>query len=124
VLKTNPELELFTQRLSIATFRYVPADLRADRGPEDEAYLDRLNERLLERVQLSGEAFVSNAVVRGRSALRACIVNFRTALSDVVALPEIVVRLGREIERELRSSVAARGPEASAVTAPSPSRSG
>ena len=33
-------------------------------------YLDRLNEALLERIQRSGEAFVSNAVVRGRYALR------------------------------------------------------
>jgi hypothetical protein len=35
--------------------------------------------------------------------LRACIVNFRTAEADVDALPEIVVRLGRETDASLRS---------------------
>ena len=50
----------------------------------------------------SGEAFVSNAVVRGQYVLRACIVNFHTAAADVEAVPEIAVRLGREVDRELR----------------------
>ena len=103
-----PEIELFTQELSITTFRYVPADLREDRTGDDEAYLNRLNEHLLERIQLSGEAFLSNAVVRGRYVLRACIVNFRTTLADVAAVPELVVRLGAESDRELRSPLPRR----------------
>ena len=44
---------------------------------------------------VAGEAFVSNAVVGGRYALRACITNFRTTAADVEALPEIVRRHGR-----------------------------
>jgi glutamate/tyrosine decarboxylase-like PLP-dependent enzyme len=99
----RPELEPMTQSLSITTFRYVPPDLRARGGEGDvEPYLDKLNEELLERIQQSGEAFVSNAVIRGRYALRACIVNFNTTQSDVAALPEIVVRLGAETDAELR----------------------
>jgi hypothetical protein len=46
--------------------------------------------------------FVSNALIEGKYLLRACIVNFRTSLEDVVALPAIVARLGREIDAELR----------------------
>jgi hypothetical protein len=61
-----------------------------------------LNQTLLDRLQRSGEAFVSNAVVNGRYLLRACIVNFHTDSSDVEALVEIVVRLGREVDAELR----------------------
>ena len=45
----------------------------------------------------SGEAFVSNAVVSGKFALRACIVNFRTRLEDVEFLPELAARLGKEL---------------------------
>ena len=41
--------------------------------------------------------FVSNAVIDGRYALRACIVNFNTTLADVEAVPPIVVRVGREL---------------------------
>jgi aromatic-L-amino-acid/L-tryptophan decarboxylase len=99
----HPELDACTQSLSITTFRYVPQDLRSEVGhPDTDAYLNELNEALLERIQRSGEAFVSNAVVRGRYLLRACIVNFNTRAADVDALPEIVVRLGREVDSELR----------------------
>ncbi len=101
-----PELEALTQSLSITTFRYVPADLKA--GDEKWAgYLDKLNLELLTRLQQSGEAYLSNAVVNGKFALRACIVNFRTSLSDVKALPPIVVRMGRELDAQLRPQSAA-----------------
>ena len=54
-------------------------------------------------MELGGEAFVSNAVIKGRYALRACIVNFNTGIAYVRALPEIVVRTGRHIDAELCS---------------------
>jgi glutamate/tyrosine decarboxylase-like PLP-dependent enzyme len=100
----HPELEPVTQGLSITTFRFVPADLQARAADEPvAAYLDRLNQALLERLMAGGEAFVSNAVVGGRFLLRACIVNFRTSGADVDALPEIVARLGRAADGELRA---------------------
>ena len=104
-VRAHPELELVTQALSIATFRYVPEDLRARVGEaETEAHLDALNRALLDRLQHDGDVFVSNAVVSGRYLLRACIVNFHTTRADVEAVPGIVVRAGREIDRELRRS--------------------
>ena len=95
------ELEAMTQSLSIATFRFVPSDLR-NRSDQTEHYLNDLNSELLTRLQSSGEAYVSNAMIDGRFALRACIVNFRTSLADVDALLPIVVRIGREVDRTLR----------------------
>ena len=101
----HPELELVTQALSITTFRYVPADLRARVGEaEAEAHLDVLNRALLDRLQHDGDVFVSNAVVARRYLLRACIVNFHTTRADVEAVPAIVVRAGREIDRQLRAA--------------------
>jgi aromatic-L-amino-acid decarboxylase len=97
----HPELEAATMGLSIATFRYVPKDLGLS-GAEREEYLNQLNAELLDRIQLGGEAFVSNAVVEGRYLLRACIVNFHTSEADVDAIPEIVARVGREVHGELR----------------------
>src|SRR5690606_29326550 len=109
-VQAHPDLEAFTQGLSITTFRYVPADMQADRVSSDErvraaaeSYLNELNEALLERIQSSGETFVSNAVVGGRYVLRPCIVNFNTRQADIDALPEIVVRLGRAADADLRS---------------------
>jgi len=43
-----------------------------------------------------------SAVIGGAFVLRACIVNFRTSLADIQAIPEIVTRLGAELDRELR----------------------
>ncbi len=95
-----PELEAFTRDLSIATFRFVPErlfEVRADHGE----YLDRLNTEILTRLQKEGEAYVSNAVLGGRFVLRACVVNFRTTAADVDALPPLVVRIGREVDRDM-----------------------
>lgn len=99
-VERDPELELITQGLSITTFRYVPANLRATIGePDVEQTLNALNREILDRVQQGGEAFVSNAVVNGRYALRACIVNFRTTEADVDALLTLVKRAGSALRR-------------------------
>jgi glutamate/tyrosine decarboxylase-like PLP-dependent enzyme len=100
----HPEFEALTQHLSIATFRYVPRELRsAPSSPDSEAYLDRLNTELLSRVERSGEAFLSNAMVNGHFALRACIVNFRTSEADVESLLPLLSRLGAEVHQALNS---------------------
>jgi len=102
LVDAQSELEAFTQALSITTFRYVPTDLKSD-STETVEYLNRLNTELLTRLQNSGEVYVSNAMIDGKFTLRACIVNFRTSLEDVEALPEIVLRIGRGVDAELRT---------------------
>jgi glutamate/tyrosine decarboxylase-like PLP-dependent enzyme len=78
VVSEASDFELLTPvELSICCFRYVPAGRMSD----DE--LDRLNATIMERVQKGGEAYISNATVNGRFALRACITNFRTTKSDI-----------------------------------------
>ncbi len=62
---------------------------------------------MLKALQNGGEAFVSNAVIDGAFVLRACIVNFRTTLDDIEALPELVCRLGSEIDAGMRATAAA-----------------
>lgn len=91
VLET-PRLEALTHGLSITTFRYVPTGAALD----DDA-LNALNTEILSRIQREGEAFVSNHVVHGRYALRACVVNFRTTDADIRMLPALVVRTGDAI---------------------------
>jgi aromatic-L-amino-acid decarboxylase len=108
-VERHPEFELLTQALSITTFRYVPRDLRASVGTaETERHLNALNRALLDRVQRSGDAFVSNAVIGGKYALRACIVNFHTSESDVDSLPEAIATLGRAVDADVRSADSAR----------------
>jgi len=106
-VEREPELQLVSQGLSIATFRFVPGDLRPLIGEKRiDDYLNTLNEAVLDAVQRGGEAFVSNAVVGGRYVLRACIVNFHTSQDDVEAIPGIVVRVGRDRDARMRQSTA------------------
>jgi glutamate/tyrosine decarboxylase-like PLP-dependent enzyme len=99
----HAELQFMTQDLSITTFRYVPRDLRTKlTEPRVELHLDALNRDLVDRLQRGGETFVSNAVVGGHYVLRACIVNFHTVQTDVEAVPDIVARIGRTVDAELR----------------------
>jgi glutamate/tyrosine decarboxylase-like PLP-dependent enzyme len=94
----HPELEAITHNLSITTLRYVPPELRAGLGSKPvEEYLNQLNQRLLAAIERSGEAFISNAVIAGKYALRFCIVNFRASSADIEAMPHLVVRLGRQV---------------------------
>jgi hypothetical protein len=83
----------------------VPHDLRgaADDGALTN-YLNELNARIVTAIRLSGEAYLSNAFIEGRYMLRVCIVNFRTTLKDVAVIPDLVVRLGRELDDKLRPS--------------------
>ncbi len=101
LVDAHQELQAFTLGLSITTFRYIPPDLIP--GSERvEAYLNQLNAELLIHLQRGGEAFLSNAVMRGTFLLRACVVNFRTSLEDIEALPTLVIRIGREVDAAMR----------------------
>jgi aromatic-L-amino-acid decarboxylase len=91
----TPDLEaLAPPGLSIVCFRYAPPALRGN-----SEKLDSVNKLLLERIQLSGEAFLSSTVVRGAFVLRACIVNYLTKRSDLDFLFELVLREGRALTR-------------------------
>ncbi len=84
-------------QLSICCFRYVPS--RLSQGVND-AELNRLNERIMHRVQRGGRAYLSNAMLRGKFALRACIINFRTTRADIDLTLEIVRDAAREVAAE------------------------
>ncbi|HST07437.1 MAG TPA: aminotransferase class V-fold PLP-dependent enzyme [Gemmatimonadaceae bacterium] len=104
-------LEQGTVDLSIATFRYVPVDLRARARGDDAVteYLNELNARIATALRLSGRAFVSNAHIEDRYMLRACIVNFRTTLADVELLPKLIVEIGDELDKKNRPAQMRRG---------------
>ena len=98
--------------LSICCFRYVPRELRkklqqvADdeqRRIEDE--LNALNQRIMLLVQRGGQAYVSNATIQGKFALRACITNFRTTRKDLDLTLEII----REAAAALPAAVVENG---------------
>ena len=77
--------------LSIVCFRYAPAEWRGN-----EAVLNEFNRRLMVEVQRGGSSYVSNTLLGEAFALRACIVNHRTAPGDLgVLLDDIRHAAGR-----------------------------
>lgn len=82
--------------LSICCFRYVPPGAKLS-----DAELDRLNERIMELVQKGGRAYLSNATVKGRFALRACITNFRTTKADIDETIAVIREMGANAYNEL-----------------------
>jgi aromatic-L-amino-acid/L-tryptophan decarboxylase len=108
-IHADEEMELLAPvQLSICCFRYVPARLRAqmeiaDNEPDRGKYvaeLNRLNERIMHRVQRGGRAYLSNAMLRGQFSLRACIINFRTTRADIDLTLETVREAARAITAE------------------------
>lgn len=101
LVEAEPELQALTQGLSITTFRYLPEDLQADPAKHRD-YLNTLNKKLLQRLQLSGAAYPSHTSVEGMTVLRVCIVNNNTTVADIESLPGTVRRLGAGLDAELR----------------------
>jgi glutamate/tyrosine decarboxylase-like PLP-dependent enzyme len=85
----HPRLELVgPSDLSIVCFRYVP---RAGNP-------DALNRKLVNRIQQDGRVFVSGTLVRGRYALRAAVLNYRSTPDDARLTAEVVAELGGRLE--------------------------
>jgi aromatic-L-amino-acid decarboxylase len=82
----QPDLELLAPvELSALCFRYT-----ADGSLSDDE-LNRRNAAILKRVVERGRVYLSNATLRGRFCLRACIVNHRTTEADVDSvIPEVL----------------------------------
>jgi aromatic-L-amino-acid/L-tryptophan decarboxylase len=105
LVDAHDEFTAHSVHLSIATFRYVPRDLKSDTSAED--YLNDLNRALLGEIQGGGDMYLTNAIVAGHYLLRACIVNFRTSRQDIDELPEAIAAVGRRLDRQLRGEGAA-----------------
>jgi aromatic-L-amino-acid/L-tryptophan decarboxylase len=80
------------QRLSIVNFRYRPVGVALS-----EEELDRLNRRIVNRLVGDGSFLLAPTILKGRTAMRACIVNFRTTEDDLTLLLDEAARVGREL---------------------------
>ena len=69
---------------SVVVFRWHPP------GLDDEAALDAANARLLERVNASGDVFLSHARAKGRYAIRVAVGNIRTRQEHVARAWELL----------------------------------
>jgi aromatic-L-amino-acid decarboxylase len=91
-LRRAPDFGLMAPTdLSVVCFRFL------DPSSSDEESQASLNRRLLERLQLGGEAFLTSTELGGRFVLRACIVNHRSTREDIDRMLDAVRAIGREL---------------------------
>jgi len=91
LVEAAPDLELLAPvALNIVCFRYARPGL-------PPGGLDALNRELLLRLQETGVAVPSSAVVGGSAAIRVAIANHRSRREDFDALVEAVRRIGGEL---------------------------
>jgi aromatic-L-amino-acid decarboxylase len=83
--------------LSVVCFRHVPAAARA----WSEEALDEYQDRLQRALELSGEAWVSTTTLRGRTYLRAGIVNYLSTEGDVDTMIVAIRRLSEGVLEDL-----------------------
>jgi glutamate/tyrosine decarboxylase-like PLP-dependent enzyme len=83
-IQSYPELELLAPvPLSAVCFRHREKD----------------NEAVLKRVIARGKVYLSNAMINGEFALRACFVNHRTNEEDVRAIVFETIKAAKEVNR-------------------------
>jgi aromatic-L-amino-acid decarboxylase len=95
-VKSRPDFELMAEPvLSIVAFRYRPRN-----GPQDEDGLARLNRRIVNRLVGKGAFFLAPTLLKGRTAMRTAIVNFRTTEDDLRALVGETAAAGQAVLAE------------------------
>jgi hypothetical protein len=62
-----------------------------------EADLNRMNPAVLKKVNERGRVYLSNATLRAKFCLRACMVNHRTTDADVDAVTTEVLAAAHEV---------------------------
>ncbi|MCY4382463.1 MAG: aminotransferase class I/II-fold pyridoxal phosphate-dependent enzyme [Nitrospinae bacterium] len=91
-VRESPVLEMLTPvSLGVVCFRVNPADADLD----DKA-LEEINKTMLARIFWDDKAFVSSTLLKGKFALRFCIINHTTAWDDVRETLEAIERFGKE----------------------------
>jgi glutamate/tyrosine decarboxylase-like PLP-dependent enzyme len=95
----SPRIELVTRpQLGIFTFRYVPERLPAT---DTQAYLNRLNEKLVARITASRRLMLSSTRLGPLTVLRLCVLNHRTRKEDIKEALNLIEQLGREAQASL-----------------------
>ncbi|HZT78274.1 MAG TPA: pyridoxal-dependent decarboxylase [Vicinamibacterales bacterium] len=89
----HPDFErLAPAPLSVVCFRWKPRERALS-----DAELDAANERIIDRVNSSGDIFISHTRLRGRLTIRVAIGHLRTTETHVRRVWELVLQSSREL---------------------------
>ena len=93
-LAALPEFETVSPvETAVCCFRFLPPSAANLDGPEQ----DRLQQKLQQTIERSGEAWITTTVLNGRRALRVNINSFLTERRHIDDLLELLERVSREL---------------------------
>jgi aromatic-L-amino-acid decarboxylase len=106
VVAAEPDAELMAPvPFGLVCFRWRPARyVGRESDPQVAAFLDRLNEALLDRINADGRVFLSHTRIDGRFTLRLAIGNVRTERHHVQQAWQVVRENGAALEAEMDAS--------------------
>jgi aromatic-L-amino-acid decarboxylase len=101
MIRASQDFELLAPALfSTVVFRFIPDSLKAQ-SAEHDAEINGINERLLEAVNQTGQAFLSHTKLRGRYGIRLTIGNIKTTWEDVNLAWELIRQKALELSEDL-----------------------
>ena len=103
LIESDPQLESTGSELSINTFRYLP-DISGVPEEKRTDFINQVNKTLLDELQVEGELFITHAILGEMFVLRSCIVNFRTQMSDIEAIPGCIISKGEIVSKRLKQN--------------------
>jgi aromatic-L-amino-acid decarboxylase len=80
---------------AVCCFRFLPQSANPETA--NGLYQDRLQQQLQQRIERSGEAWITTTVLNGRRALRVNVNSFLTERRHIDDLVELLVRIGKEV---------------------------
>jgi aromatic-L-amino-acid decarboxylase len=90
-LDADPQFELLAPvTMAVVCFRLVPLSAEGARAPDKE--LNRLNERLVEAVRKTGEAYLTHTTLNGKVAVRVAVGNVLTSERHLRSVYDLLSR--------------------------------
>jgi aromatic-L-amino-acid decarboxylase len=94
IIRADPNFELLAPvPFSTLVFRFFPKDSRSG----NDVQINTLNERLMDAVNQTGQAFLSHTRLRGKFGIRLTIGNIKTTWEDVILAWKIIRQKAEEI---------------------------
>jgi aromatic-L-amino-acid decarboxylase len=82
---------------AVCCFRFLPESLAKNPEATDDVEQDRLQQQLQQKIERSGEAWITTTVLNGRRALRVNVNSFLTERRHIDDLIELLVRMSKDV---------------------------
>lgn len=98
-IDSHPNFELLAPvPFSTLVFRFIPKSIQNLKDEKVIADINSMNEKLLEKINATGQVFLSHTKLRGNFGIRLAIGNLKTTWKDVALAWDIIQQKASELE--------------------------